>query len=459
MKLAVVGANGFVGQQLIRRLVLDGHEVRAVVRASIADAPAGVQVVTGDVGEPTSIAPALDGADAAYYLVHSMAAGAAFRKMDRELATKFGVACSAAGVGRIVYLGALGEDPGSEHLASRQEVGESLAAAGTPLVELRAAVVLGAGSVSFEMLRYLTERLPFMVCPRWVATRIQPIGADQLLDALVAALDVAPGIHEVGGAEVTTYRAMIEAYARVRGLRRRLIIDIPLLTPRLSSYWVDLVTPVDRKVSHALIESLTTEVVVRTPPSPPIVSGAGGVDDAIFQALEHQAHDIVRTLFDRAEGLTDGVYVHRVEEPVADATAVAANLFTVGGSAGWYGVAWAWQLRRLAGLLVGERWTLGRPGGGLFVGSTVDWWTVARLDHDALILRSCDWFPGEAWLGYELQADRLVQVGAFRPKGIPGLLYWKLLEPAHRVVFRHMARTRAKFISDGQKREAAPTST
>lgn len=459
MKLTVVGANGFVGQHLVRRLVADGHEVRAVVRASLTDGPTGVQVVTGDVGDPASMAPALDGADAAYYLVHSMAAGAAFRKMDRELATKFGVACSTAGVGRIIYLGALGEDPASEHLASRQEVGESLAAAGTPLVELRAAVVLGAGSVSFEMLRYLTERLPFMVCPRWVATRIQPIGADQLLDALVAALDVTPGTHELGGAEVTTYRAMIEAYARVRGLRPRLIVDIPLLTPRLSSYWVDLVTPVDRKVSHALIESLTTEVVVRTPPSPSLVSGAGGVDAAISLALTRQEHDIERTLFDRAEGLADGVYVHRVEEPVADATAVAANLFTVGGSVGWYGVAWGWQLRRLAGRLVGERWKLGRPGDGLVVGAAVDWWTVARLDHDALILRSRGWFPGEAWLGYELRADRLVQVGAFRPKGIPGLLYWKVLEPAHRVVFRRMARTRASFTTDDTDRELAPTST
>ena len=292
----MVGANGFVGQQLIRRLVADGHEVRAVVRSSLTDAPAGVQGVIGDVDDPTSLAPALDDADAAYYLVHSMAAGPAFREMDRELATKFGLACSAAGVGRIVYLGALGEDPGSEHLASRQEVGEALAAAGTPLVELRAAVVLGAGSVSFEMLRYLTERLPFMVCPRWVATRIQPIGVDQLLDALVASLEVAPGTHELGGPEVTTYRAMIEAYARVRGLRRRLIVDIPLLTPRLSSYWVDLVTPVDRKVSHALIESLTTEVVVRTPPDPSLVSGDGGVDDAIARALERQEHDIVLSL-------------------------------------------------------------------------------------------------------------------------------------------------------------------
>ena len=181
------------------------------------------------------------------------------------MATAFGRAAAQAGVGRIIYLGALGDAPGSAHLASRHEVGAALGAAGVAVVELRAAVVLGSGSISFEMLRYLTERLPAMVCPRWVRTRIQPIAVADLLSYLEQSLEVAPGIYEIGGADVTTYRELISAYARARGLRRCPIIDIPWLTPHLSSYWVDLVTPVDRLVSHARIESLVTEVVVVDP--------------------------------------------------------------------------------------------------------------------------------------------------------------------------------------------------
>src|SRR4051794_41125653 len=167
-----------------------------------------------------------------------MGAGASFRERDFELASTFGKAAARAGVGRLVYLGGLGDDPTSEHLASRQEVGAALGAAGVPVVELRAAVVLGSGSISFEMLRYLTERLPAMVCPRWVRTSIQPIAERDLLDVLERGLDVEPGVYDIGGRDVTTYRDMIAAYARVRGLHMRHIVDIPLLTPRLSSYWV-----------------------------------------------------------------------------------------------------------------------------------------------------------------------------------------------------------------------------
>jgi len=219
-----------------------------------------------------------------------MADGDAFRDLDLRLATAFGRAASRAGVGRIIYVGALGDAPSSAHLSSRHEVGAALRSSDVDVVELRAAVVFGAGSISFEMLRYLTERLPAMVCPRWVRTRIQPIALVDLLDYLEQSLFVAPGVYEIGGAEVTTYREMISEYARARGLHARFIVDIPWLTPHLSSYWVDLVTPVDRSVSHALIESLVTEVVV--------VNGARtqqafsvmpmGVEGALRTALDQQ---------------------------------------------------------------------------------------------------------------------------------------------------------------------------
>jgi hypothetical protein len=265
-------------------------------------------------------------------------------------------------VERIVYLGGLGRAPASEHLASRQEVGGALGTAGVPVVELRAAVVLGAGSISCEMLRYLTERLPCMVCPRWVRTAIQPIALADVLEYLVRSLDVAPGVYEIGGAEVTTYRAMIDAYARARGLAPRVIVDVPYLTPRLSSYWVDLVTPVDRNVSHALIESLVTEVVVHDAPRTRAAFGIEptGVVDAIARALDDQASAIDGDLLDRPTGLRDGVYTERVVvgcEGAAPAV-LDADLDRIGGRLDWYGLGWLWRIRIVLGWLAGERWAL-----------------------------------------------------------------------------------------------------
>ncbi len=304
-----------------------------------------------------------------------------------------------------MYLGGLGDDPQSEHLASRQEVGGALASTGVALVELRAAVVLGVGSVSFEMLRYLTERLPFMICPRWVHTAIQPIASSDVIRYLVAALDVEPGMYEIGGADVTTYRDMIAAYADVRGLRQRLIIDVPLLTPRLSSYWLDLVTPVDRHVSHALIESLVTEVIVGDRARTDSVFGIEpmGLVDALAAALNEQARVLDCDVLSSVSGLHDGVYVVRVGIPVPPdvAARIDDDLDRIGDSYEWYGLASAWRARAMLGRLVGEVWTLGKPR-SLREGETVDWWTVTRRQSGTLVLRSSGWFPGEGWLGYRV---------------------------------------------------------
>jgi hypothetical protein len=228
-----------------------------------------------------------------------------------------GGAAAAVGLRRTIYLGGLGHDPESEHLVSRQEVGTALACGGVPVVELRAAVVLGAGSISFEMLRYLTERLPFMVCPRWVRTAIQPIAAADMTRYLIGAIDVSPGVYDVGGADVTSYREMITAYATARGLRRRRIVDVPYLTPRLSSYWLDLVTPVDRRVSHALIESLVTEVVVENQGRTDAAFNIEpmGLAEALSAALDDQARELDHDLLSRQSGLRDGVYTMRVTAP------------------------------------------------------------------------------------------------------------------------------------------------
>ena len=443
-RIAVAGASGFVGRALTDQLASSGHDVLALSR-SARDAADGVTAIAVDVSDEAATTDALVGVDAAYYLVHSMAAGASFRDLDQRLARTFGRAAANAGVRQIVYLGGLGDAPSSAHLASRHEVGEVLGEAGVPVVELRAAVVFGAGGISFEMLRYLTERLPFMVCPRWVRTRIQPIALGDMLAYLEQAIDVEPGVYEVGGAEVTTYEALILEYARVRGLRPRRIVDIPWLTPRLSSYWVDLVTPVDRAVSHALIESLVTEVVV-TDPQPAAAAfdvAPMGVHDALAAALDEQDADVTASLFDRPDGLADGIYAVTVEVavPTDGEDAIGRDLRTIGGSFRWYGAGPGWALRVALGRLAGER--LRRRVGVLEAGASIDWWSVARLGTGLLVLRSDGWFSGDAWLGYRVTPGRFGQVAAFRPRGVPGFLYWKLLGPIHRVAFASMARRRA----------------
>jgi len=443
MRVAVVGAGGFVGRALVAELVSRGHEVVAVSRHQTAVTGASARAV--DVGDEAGLGDALDGCEAAYYLVHSLGAGD-FRRRDLQLAAGFGRAAAAAGVRRIVYLGGLGDHPGSDHLASRQEVGVALGDAGVPVVELRAAVILGAGSMPFEMLRYLTERLPMMVCPRWVRTAIQPISLGDALAYLVQSLDVAPGVYEIGGADVTSYRELIATYARVRGLRRRFIVDIPYLTPRLSSYWVNLVTPVDQAVSHVLIESLTVEVVVQRQQETAAAFGIEAVESraAIEAALDAQARGVDAQLLTLEPGLVDGIYTARADAPIAaDAIQRAdADLEDIGGSYGWYGFAWAWRLRAGLGRLVGEPWYLCRPA-VVEPGARVDWWTVARRQPSKLVLRAQDWCFGEGWLGFEIRTAQVAVVAAARPRGIPGFLYWKLLEPFHGRIFERLARHRA----------------
>jgi uncharacterized protein YbjT (DUF2867 family) len=447
VRVAVVGANGFVGRELTAALVKAQHDVLAISR-HVPVIP-GAKGSSVDVGDEESLRRALDGYEVAFYLVHSLNAED-FRARDAQLAEGFGRVAAMSGLQRIVYLGGLGHDPTSEHLASRQEVGTALASGGVPLVELRAAVVLGAGSISFEILRYLTERLPFMVCPRWVRTSIQPIAAADVIRYLVAAIDVEPGIYEVGGADVTSYREMIAAYAAARGLRPRRIVDVPYLTPRLSSYWLDLVTPVDRRVSHSLVESLVTEVIVEDPERTRSAFAIEpmGLADALVAALDQQSATLDHDLLSRQNGLVDGVYTARVTVPIEAAAAARldADLERIGGSYGWYGLTNAWKVRALLGRVVGETWKLSSPQ-SVIPGAAVDWWVVARRDPGMLVLRAMHWFPGEAWLGYEAAENELVHVGSLRPKGVPGFLYWKALQPVHRHVFRALARHRVARVA------------
>ena len=356
MRIAIAGASGFLGRALIEALVSRHDDVIGLSRQRL-DLP-GVEGHAVDVADERTLRKVLTGCESGFYLVHSLG-DRNFRAHDRRLAEGFGRAAAAAGVQRIVYLGGLGQDPKSEHLASRQEVGTALGAGGVPVVELRAAVVLGAGSISFEMLRYLTERLPFMICPRWVHTRIQPIAVADIIKYLISALNVDPGVYEVGGSEVTTYREMIAAYATVRGLHRRPILDVPYLTPRLSSYWLDLVTPVDRRVSHTLVESLVADVVVGDRSRTEEAFGIEpiGLLDALSAALDDQARTLDTEVLDREHGLRDGVYTMSVAvlTPPGTSASAEADFDGIGGSYDWYGLPTLWRVRAALGRLVGER--------------------------------------------------------------------------------------------------------
>ncbi len=463
---AVVGASGYVGRRLAARLASDGHRVIAIGRRKdeLPTGP-GIERRPADMADHDAAVAALAGAEVAYYLVHAMADSPRFAERDRQTARVVSGAAQQAGVHRLVYLGGLGREDASAHLDSRHEVGRILAAGGFPVVELRAAVVIGSGSISFEMLRYLTERLPVMVCPRWIETRLQPIAEPELLDVLVRAPGSAPGVYEIGSPEVTTYHEMIQAYARVRGLPRRRIVRVPLLTPRLSSWWVDLVTPVDRQVSHALVDSLRTEVVVEASHDEAVLGRSTmSVEEAIDAALEGQYRGVAERIWRLPPGLSDGVYVMRATAPLerVGERAVHDDLGAVGGDLRWYGVSWAWWLRLGLGLLIGERLTLGRSP-AVVAGARADWWTVVEADERTLVL-AARWKIGDAWLAYRAPPDapgdvgrerHLEQVAAFRPRGLSGLVYWRILWPVHRLVFRSMVRHRVRSIGRAGRRVVA----
>ena len=268
--ILVTGATGYIGGRLVPRLVEEGRPVRVLVRNRdrVLSRPwvEQVEVVVGDALDPQTLTEALTGVDIAYYLIHSMSRGPKFHEVDMRAARAFGLAAKEAGVGRIIYLGGLGDPEAnlSRHLRSRQESGQALREGGVPVTEFRAAVIVGSGSISFEMIRYLVERLPVMICPKWIYSRIQPIAVDDLLEYLVSALNTPDSVGrtvEIGGSDTTTYRGLMLGYARARGLKR-LLIPVPVLTPRLSSYWVHWMTPIPAGIAVALVDGLRNNVVV-----------------------------------------------------------------------------------------------------------------------------------------------------------------------------------------------------
>lgn len=450
----MAGASGFVGRKLVPALAEAGHHVIALSRsADPVDNRDNVEFQAVDASDIGKLEEAMLGAGAAYYLIHSMA-GEDFVRKDLELAQGFAAAATAAGVGRIIYQGALGRGKLSPHLSSRQQVGEALASTGVPVVELRAAVILGSGSTSFEMMRYLTERLPMMICPRWVRTRTEPVALPDVLEYLVRGIEAPPGIYEIGCGEVTSYQDMMHRYAAVRGLRYRPIINVPLLTLHLSGYWVDLITPLDRKVTHSLIGSMTSSVTVRDAGRTLAAFGVKplSLDESMRRALDDQAARVPGELFDGHSGQSENVQKVYVEKEVSpeEAAFIREDLTRIGGDLNWYGWPLAWKARFLLGNVLGEKHSLARPA-TLSVGEPVDWWIVEDVSEDGIILRSAGWITGQGWLGYSMPAGghTLKVAAAFRPRGLPGFLYWFLLTPIHKAAFRAMARHRLRRARAG----------
>jgi len=463
--ILVTGATGYVGGQLVPRLLEQGFKVKVLVRDCMKLKNfawnSKVQIAVGDILKPDTLESALSGVDAAYYLIHSMTSGADFAERDIAAARNFGRAAKTAGVRRVIYLGGLGAESAelSEHLRSRQKTGDALRSAGVCLTEFRAAIIVGAGSISFEMIRYLTERVPIMICPRWVGTRVQPIAIDDVISYLVASLKEprsADRIIEIGGADILTYGGLMKGYARVRGLRR-LLLHVPVLTPRLSSYWVHWVTPISAAYAHPLIEGLRSEVIVKDNSARDIFPGIEPMDysHAAGRALSQLEPDYLKThavdkenagrSFCRTE-IHSGMIIEIRQKPVHSEPDEVYKVFTkLGGSNKWPCNS-AWRLRAAIDRIIGGVGIRkGRPEDcNMKLGETVDFFRIVKIEPDRLIRLKAEMkLPGDGWLQFEAveagnNLTSLVQTVFFAPKGLLGIIYWYLVYPAHKLIFARM---------------------
>lgn len=478
--ILLTGATGYIGGRLIRPLEATGRPLRLMVReperlrpanppdSFVSRVAAATEVVRGDVLDPPALLHALTGIDTAYYLVHSLGTDpSGFYEQELTSARNFAEAARAAGVRRIIYLGGLGrsEDTLSPHLASRQDVGRALCEGGAETIEFRASVILGSGSISFEMIRGLVDHVPLMLTPRWVNNLAQPIAIEDMAAYLVAALDVPMRerctVYEVGGAERVSYGGMMQAYARSRGLRRPMI-RLPWLTPRLSSAWLALVTPLYYRVGRHLLEGLRNETVVTSGAAArdfPEIRPAG-VETAIARALANEDREYAETRWSDARSAAPTArhwpverfgrrYVdQRTVELPCPAGEVFGAIMCIGGAKGWYAWSWLWSLRGLLDQMgggVGSR--RGRRDPACVIpGDTVDFWRVDAMEPDRLLRLAAEMrMPGRGWLQFEsIPLDdgrtRVVQTALWDPVGLRGKLYWYSLWPLHEVVFRSMLR-------------------
>jgi len=464
--ILLTGATGYVGGRLLRALEAAGDRVRCLSRHPEALSERVAQtteVVKGDVLDPGSLARAMVGVHSAYYLVHSMASANSFEAEDRLAANAFALAARAAGVNRIIYLGGLGSGSDlSAHLRSRQEVGRILRESGVPTIEFRAAIVIGSGSASFEMIRALVEKLPVMITPRWVNTSTQPIAVEDVIAYLKQVLDLeinGSRVIEIGGADQVTYLDLMKEYARQRGLKRWMI-PVPVLSPRLSSLWLGLVTPVYARVGRELVDSLRNETIVRDESANDLFSIRPlGPREALKRALTNEDREFAETRWSDAfssvscspqwGGVAFGrrIVDSRTVRVSCAPPAAFRSIEQLGGRTGWYYGDWLWRVRGLLDLLFGGAGMRRgrRDPDRLFVGDTLDFWRVEEIQADTLLRLAAEMrLPGRAWLQFEVKPDGsgsvVRQTAIFDPAGVFGQLYWYLLYPVHQFVFAGMLR-------------------
>lgn len=460
MRILVTGATGYIGGRLIPELLKRGHDVRAFVRdperLTGKDWFSNVEIIKGDLTDRAAIREGLVGADAAYFLVHAMYSGGNFAESEKEYAVNFAEAAS--NINKVIYLGGLLPNSGntSEHLESRAKVGEILRQ-NSNVTEFRAGPIVGSGSASFEMVRYLTERLPVMLVPRWVNNEVQPIAVRNVIEFLVAALDVKPlGIVDIG-ADALPFRGMMETFAQIRGLNR-IIIPVPVLTPLLSGLWVGLITPVPNSLAVPLVKGIINPVLADTTRARKYFPGVKlmGYREAVGRAIEKTKENATETRWTDSLGthhtykLTDKeglIREVRIVATDASPNSLFRSFTSIGGEKGWLAWNWAWKLRgRLDNLLGGPGLKRGRRSRTqLRVGEALDFWRVEDIVQDSrLLLRAEMRVPGKAWLLFEAipveEGTQLIQTAIFEPKGLFGLIYWYALFPIHTLLFGQMAR-------------------
>ncbi len=465
-QILLTGASGYVGGRLLRLLLNRPEAVRCLARRPefVSVKSDKVEIVRGDVMDMDSLRAAMVGINAAYYFVHSMGATGDFEGADRRAAENFAEAARAAGVQRIIYLGGLGDESESlsPHLRSRQEVGKLLGSTGVPVTEFRASIVIGSGSLSFEMIRALVEKLPLMITPRWVDVPAQPIAIDDLLHYLIAALDLPgnePRLYEIGGADQVSYSELMKEYALQRGLRR-ILIRVPVLTPRLSSLWLGMVTPLYARVGRKLIDSIRHPTLVcdHTAEKDFDIRPVG-YRAAIAAALRNEDREFIETRWSDAvsssghpptwAGVRFGnrLIDSRVLTSELSPSQAFAAIRRIGGVQGWYFANGLWKLRGAMDLPVGGiGWRRGRRDPDqIRVGDAIDCWRVEVFEPDRRLRLLAEMrLPGRAWLEFEVEptagGSQIRQTAEFDPVGLTGLAYWYLVCPFHQIIFAGMLR-------------------
>jgi uncharacterized protein YbjT (DUF2867 family) len=469
VRILLTGATGYVGGRLLKKIESQGYDVRCLARhPEYLKGKIGpsTELVKGDLLDADSLQNAMAGVDIAYYLVHSMQTKGVFEEEEMRSAVNFVTAAKKSGVRKIIYLGGLSHcQKLSAHLKSRQQVGIVLRQSGIPVVEFQASIIIGSGSLSFEMIRSLMERLPVMTTPKWVNVRAQPIAIEDVVEYLSQAILLPvqeSRVFEIGGPEQLSYLDLMKEYGRQRGLQR-LIIPVPVLSPGLSSLWLGLITPLYARVGRKLVESIRHETTVHDSaalevfPIKPM-----SIRVAIERALKNEDHEFALTRWSDALSLSvqknwGGVRLgnrlidsRQQEVPVSCEKAFAV-IQRIGGKQGWYFANWLWQLRGFVDLLAGG---IGMRRGRkdpekVSVGDVIDCWRVQQYEPGKWLRLAAEMkLPGRAWLDFEVRPTqtgcRIVQTASFDPAGLSGLAYWYLIWPLHQLVFAGML----KVIAD-----------